>query len=92
MVYDKEFNSAVSVIWVIIAGLVLIFFAPVIGVLIGAFSGWVVGLFFAETIMTTLAGFGFSASVSMWQLGATLGFIGGFFRISRRDVKVVGAK
>lgn len=89
---NKEASEALGGIVAIIAAFALIFFMPVIGVLLGAFSGWAVGVFFTETIMTTLSGFGFSASVSMWQLGATLGFIGGFFRISRRDVKVVGAK
>lgn len=62
----------------------LIFLLPLIGVLVGAFSGWVVGLFFADTIMTVFAGFGFSASISMWQLGATLGFVGSFFRMTGR--------
>ena len=58
-----------------------IFFAPLLGVVIGAFSGWVVGLFFEQTVMGFLARLGFDAQgFAMWQIGASLGFIGSFFR------------
>ncbi|MEL4072252.1 hypothetical protein WKW50_19105 [Ochrobactrum sp. GPK 3] len=68
-----------------LAGLVaiaaILFFAPLIGVLGGALVGWVVGLFFAETIHAFLAAVGINAAgLAMWQIGASLGFIGGFFR------------
>jgi uncharacterized membrane protein len=60
-----------------------IFFAPLIGVILGAFSGWVVSLFFDVTIRTTLKAFGADlANVETWQIGATLGFVGGFFKSS----------
>ncbi|NIH74449.1 positive regulator of sigma E activity [Ochrobactrum sp. P20RRXII] len=59
----------------------ILFFAPLIGVLGGAFVGWVVGLFFAETIHAFLAAVGIKAAgLAMWQIGASLGFIGGFLR------------
>lgn len=85
--YDKEVNAVevLGGVSAILGIFVLVFFSPLIGTLLGAFSGWVVGFFFAETIMTTLAGFGFGASISMWQLGATLGFLGGFFRVRQSD-------
>ena len=58
-----------------------LFFVPVFGVLLGAFSGWVVGLFFDETILGFLTRIGFdTAGFSMWQVGAALGFIGSFFK------------
>lgn len=58
-----------------------IFLVPILGVLFGAFAGWVVGLFFAETILGFLARMGMDiAGLAMWQVGAALGFIGGFFK------------
>lgn len=57
------------------------FFAPVIGVLFGAFSGWVVGIFFHDTIIGFLTRAGFDVTgFALWQIGASLGFIGSFFR------------
>lgn len=67
----------------IIALVSLVFFAPLIGVLFGAFSGWVVGLFFADTVLGFLARIGIDVSgLNMWQVGAALGFLGAFFRSS----------
>lgn len=58
-----------------------IFLVPILGVLFGAFAGWVVGLFFAETILGFLSRMGMDiAGLAMWQVGAALGFIGGFFK------------
>ncbi len=51
-----------------------------LGTLFGGFAGWVVGYFFEDAIMKTLQGFGVSPIFTMWELGATLGFIGGFFK------------
>lgn len=45
--------------------------------LLGAFSSVVVGIFFSNAILSTLAGFG-ATGLSMWGIGATLGFIVGF--------------
>lgn len=60
-----------------------LFVAPIIGVLFGAFAGWVVGLFFAETVLGFLARTGFDvAGFSMWQVGAAMGFLGSFVRAS----------
>lgn len=57
----------------------LVFLIPLLGALGGAFSGWVVGWFFTETITSFLAAFGIK-SLAMWQIGMSLGFIGGFFK------------
>ncbi len=51
---------------------------PLIGTISGAFSGWVVGWFFSETLLPFFAAFGLKDPV-MWQIGMGLGFIGGFF-------------
>jgi uncharacterized membrane protein len=62
----------------------LIFFAPLIGVLFGAFAGWVVGLFFTETIIGFFARAGFDvAGFAVWQIGAALGFVGAFFKATQ---------
>lgn len=50
------------------------------GALMGGVTGWIVGYFFEQDIMDTLRGFGVDTRFTMWQLGVTLGFIGGFFR------------
>jgi hypothetical protein len=49
--------------------------------LLGAFSGWIVGLVFSDTILGFLSRIGVDTqNLSMWQIGAALGFIGSFFR------------
>ena len=58
-----------------------LFFASILGTLLGAFAGWVVGLFFGETILGIFAAIGISG-FKLWQLGAFLGFVGSFFRLS----------
>lgn len=52
--------------------------SPLLGALFGAFSGWVVGLFFGDTLLSIFSQLGVHAS--MWAIGAFLGFGGGFFR------------
>lgn len=51
----------------------------VLGTLFGAIGGWFVGLFFGEIILGVLAKIGLTG-VTMWEFGATLGFVGGFFK------------
>lgn len=62
----------------------LVMFIIVIGILgtfFGGVAGWIVGLFFTDTIMQTLNRIGVDTmGMTMWQLGATLGFISGFFK------------
>lgn len=58
----------------------LVFAAVIISTVFGAFSGLVVGWFFEDTIKAVFLRFGVDMSgVAMWQIGATLGFIGSFF-------------
>lgn len=45
--------------------------------LAGALCGWVVGWFLGETILDFASQAGFH-NLAVWQLGACLGFIGGF--------------
>ena len=57
------------------------FLGCILGTLFGAFAGWVVGIFFGETILSFFAAIGITG-FKMWQIGASLGFIGGFFKSS----------
>lgn len=62
----------------------LVFLLVILGTCIGALGGWVVGWFFGETILGVLAAFGVTG-IKMWQFGAFLGFVGGFFRASQTN-------
>ena len=68
-----------ALVWIIL---------PVIGTLFGAVIGWVVGLFFGKAILGVLACIGIKG-FSMWQIGAALGFIGGFFtrKVNINDIR-----
>ena len=66
-------------------GLVMLIIVMVIlGTFFGGVAGWIVGLFFTDTIMTTLSRIGVDTlNMTMWQLGATLGFVSGFFKSTK---------
>jgi len=59
----------------------VLFLGAVMGTVFGALSGWVVGFIFYDTLyqLTQHLGLG---DTPPWQLGAMLGFVGGFFRTS----------
>jgi len=60
---------------------ILVIFTVTLGTFCGGVAGLIVGMFFTDTIMQTLNRIGVDTmSMTMWQLGATLGFISGFFR------------
>ena len=54
---------------------------PLVGFLLGAFSGWVVGTVFNETFATVIAWLG--VDLRPWQVGGLLGFVGGSVRFPR---------
>ena len=66
-------------------GLVMLIFVTVIlGTFFGGVAGWIVGLFFTDIIMDTLNRIGVDTmGMTMWQLGATLGFVSGFFKSTK---------
>lgn len=75
-----------AVIIGIIGVAALIFFWPILGVLAGAFSGWVVGLLAPVWVPSGLALLGIKvAAGDLVYLGAALGFIGGFFKSSNTN-------
>ncbi len=63
----------------VISALVLLFIYPVVSIVVCAFTGWLIGLVFTETLnlvsMTILG-----QIIPHWQLGAGLGFFGSFFK------------
>lgn len=68
---------------VVIAGTMLIL--PLLGVIVGAVAGIVVGFFFPSVVQLT-ASFLFGMPVASWQTGAVLGFIASFFaRAPKKD-------
>ena len=59
--------------------IVLLFFVAIGGALVGALSGWLVGLLFDETLRLLAHAMGIPAAAP-YQLGAMFGFVGAFFR------------
>ena len=72
-----ELNDALKVMAALFLMLTAITITPIIASSVGAFSGWIVSFVFNDTIKTIT---GINGEV--WQLGATLGFVSGFFRIN----------
>ena len=62
-----------------LTAVILAVFLPMFMPVIGAFAGAVVGFFFDETSRSFLDALGMK-ELEMWQLGAMLGFVGGFFK------------
>ena len=58
----------------------ILFVAVILGTLVGGIVGWVVGLVFPFVIVTlnTLTGL----TLTGFEMGAVLGFVGSFFRTS----------
>lgn len=78
-----DFSKAIVAV---VAVATLVFLSPLIGVLFGAFSGFIVGLFFEQTIVGFMTRIGFDmAGFAVWQMGAALGFVGAFFRSSQTN-------
>lgn len=59
----------------------LIVIVAVLGTVFGAIGGWIVGLMFDETLAKLATAIGLEGTPA-WQLGAMLGFVGGFFKSS----------
>ena len=59
--------------------LLFFLFSIIATTLIGALIGWVVGWFFGTTILNFFAAIGIEG-FTMAEIGAVLGFVGGFFR------------
>lgn len=74
----NKFLIAVGGIALSVAG---IFFLCILGTIGGIFGGWVVGLFFTDLIIGTIARTGIdTAGLAVWHIGGTLAFVGSFFK------------
>ena len=56
-----------------------VFFFIIFGTLLGGLAGWLVGVFFGDTILGIAAQLGVKG-ITMFQLGLFLGFVGGFLK------------
>ncbi len=63
---------------VIAFGLAAVLIMPMLGALIGGVCGLIVSVFFGNAILAVAHHF--APGVTMWQLGAFLGFVSAFFR------------
>ena len=72
----KDFLVVVGGSVVVIGGLLVL---PILGAFFGGVGGWLVGIFFGDLILGTLAALGIKG-LTMWQLGVTLGFLSGYQR------------
>jgi hypothetical protein len=74
-------KDVLTVIGAIVFLAMVFFLAPLIGVVFGAFSGWVVSIFAPNWVTTGLGLLGFQVRPDqLVELGAALGFVGGFFK------------
>lgn len=76
---EELFGAILAAVFVVAT----LLFTVSISTIMGAATGWVVGLVFEHHIFRVVESFvdGFSMyHVRLWQIGATLGFISGFFR------------
>lgn len=72
----EKFLTVVGAVILLAGGIVLLL--P-LGTFCGAIAGWVVGLFFEREILGVADQLGLH-NVTMWQLGAFLGFVGAFLK------------
>lgn len=82
--FPEESENMLKLISVVVGACIVIFLAPIVGVLIGAFVGWVVSIMAPVWVPTGLGYLGIHvAETQLVALGAALGFLGGFFRITK---------
>lgn len=74
-------DALLKFVGAIILVALLVFVTPLIGVVFGAFAGWVVSFFYPATLAKVAVAMGIAGTPG-WQLGAGLGFVGGFFKAS----------
>jgi hypothetical protein len=82
--FPKESEAMLKAVGAIAVGAFLIFLSPLVGILAGAFVGWVVSIMAPVWVPTGLGYLGIHvAETQLVALGAALGFLGGFFRITK---------
>lgn len=73
-------DKVAAITTAIIAFFLALFLIPLVGIGVGAFIGWVAGLVFPGTIGIIASAITGGATMPAWQVGAILGFVGGFFK------------
>lgn len=83
----QNHNNALAITIAFLGLLAALFLIPLLGIAAGAFTGWVVGFVFPGTVGILASIMTGGATMPAWQVGAILGFVGGFFktRIISRD-------
>jgi len=67
----------------IVLSLVMILVIPILGSFFGALSGWAVSLVWNDEILGFLGRIGVDTNgLTLWQVGAAMGFLGGFLKTS----------
>lgn len=84
-------DNTVGCVLLVIVGILLVIFWPLIGVLSGAFAGWVLSGIFWWAGAWVVKGFAaFGIEIVLHQLvyiGAMLGFVGGFIKAVQTNNK-----
>lgn len=79
-------DKALAVLLGVAGVFAIIVFGPMIGVLAGAFSGWIVGWLAPVWVPAGLALLGFKVTAGeLVYLGAALGFFSGFFKSTQAN-------
>jgi hypothetical protein len=72
-----------KIVSVFVMVLALMFVAPLAGCFLGGLSGWIAGLVFHDEIIGFLGKIGADTNgLTTWQVGAAMGFLGGFLKTS----------
>lgn len=81
----EKIIEAVFAAFLVIALFVIM---PILVAIMGGFGAWACGLLFEDTIRGVLRTIGVNLDAfSMFQIGATLGFIGSYFRTTFSSTK-----
>lgn len=72
-------DELAKIFGVLFAGVLVFLGITLLMPVLGAVVGWSVGLLFGETILGIFAAMGITG-FKMWQIGAFLGFVSGFFK------------
>ena len=74
-----------ALIGVVVAVVVLVLALPLAGTAGGALAGWIVGWFYGQEITLFFEGLGVKG-LTPSQIGAVLGFVGGFFKATQTSL------
>lgn len=81
-------NDFLKIIGGVVFVIAMVFFLGILGTLGGIIGGWIVGLFFSDLIIGTIARTGLdTVGLEVWHIGGTLGFIGSFFKSVQTNAK-----